>query len=123
MKKDRGILLTVFLVFQVFSLLYAVPQLINPTECTAYYGPNHNCQLSYLAGFVVGIPTIIGLLKWKKWGVFLYFIYIVIALYTGFAGIPEQYRMFNYIYTLPLVSIFVLILPLWIIKRKWKYFS
>lgn len=116
MKKQRGFLLILLIVFMSFSYIF---NLMNYSE--------YNSMQFLLS--VLGIISLLGIWIWKKWGVYLQIIIYTISLViTLFALQSPQSKGFGAVYPL-----FVTWMTVWglvpvvlgyiVLKKKWKYFN
>lgn len=130
MKKDRGKFLTIMIGLAVYRYLANVYKLANPALSKFTFGlapgwfPIYSLIIS-----IVGIISVIGIWKFKKWGVYsLIGLQLVGFFVLLFTLRPENYPNYTERFQTLYISSFVLFfieigLWVWAISRKWRYFS
>lgn len=117
MKKKRGFLLTFIIALLTVSYFKYLYLPFNPALTETIFGlvPTWFNVWSILA-IIVGIPTVIGLWNWEKWGVYLFTFSVIIGFIFN-----------NAVFNLPLwghigyyATVFLVFLAIY---RKWKYFK
>lgn len=129
MKKDRGIFLTIMLIFLLIALLKYIPSLPKSIELQKNTEFINNLYINlyipfkYLR-FSIALVSIWGMWIWKKWAVYLFFIHNIVGF--GMLFMAQQDKL-PHLYQITIMSIVINILTtglwLWAIYRKWKYFE
>ena len=126
MKKDRGILLTLLLIIPGLNIPFQLYLLIDPNYAASAYGgilPSW-FTLYTVIQLVMSLISLVELLQWRKWGVYTLFVSLVLPLLPELfrlTPIPRSYAGFNNFVLL--MYLILLMTIIWIIKRKWKFFS
>mgnify|MGYP001582633917 CR=1 FL=1 len=118
-KKRRGKLLTFYLILSSISLVSYPVVILNPQFSNATYNSIPSWYNLYqIALFTSGLVSIIGLWKWKKWAVYLFFGFIALSFLKNLIlnpVIPKGFFLIRWV--------LVAAIAYWIISRKRRYFE
>jgi hypothetical protein len=139
-KEGRGKLLTALLILEEIGLLISIasfkgeilnPQLMVRRASLIYHTLSIVFVLYLIAGIVADIVIILGILQWKKLLVYISFILRAVLGIFGyfmyFSALGFLLKNQSFIPTLvvvtDLLTILLVILCIWIFKRKWHLFT
>jgi len=117
MDKRRGFILTLILFFLVFLYVLAIIGAF-----ALHIDKELDLSTTYyvIAVALIDIALVIGIWRWKKIAVYLYFMVVMLSLIIGFARDFQlaPFEGFNWLWPLILnISFFVFL------REKWKYFK
>lgn len=121
----RGKFLTIVL---ILSLLIDIFNVLSPINHLADYLGFFNTESYKIIHFLIHLIILCGMWKMKKWGVYLWYITLLILPYIIHLSyshikttIPDI--VVGFLVLGVLILIISIGLPTWAIKRKWKDFS
>lgn len=121
---DRGKFLTIMLILLLLGQIYGLYAFAvdEGGYRTDMLGGTFNSLLMIIE-FFMAWASLYGIWKFKKWGVYLYIISVVISLLAYLFGPsrPSASPALTIFVTLFMSGIFAI--PLWAIKRKWHLFK
>ena len=120
--KKRGKLLTLFIFISAIFIIFWVFDLFSGN----YYQTAMQ-EFDYVPGWyvydviisiVINTIILIGLWRWEKWAVYLYFLMIVASYFFYIFIYKSNTPVFTSLYILVFTAI-----SFFILRRKWKYFK
>lgn len=120
-ERKRGILLTIFLTITAFGVALSLFSL-NPTVLELAYEEVPWWAYPYtIFGIIIAISIFIGVLKWRKWGIYLFILSSIVAIVMQLLVLPNYVRSLTWMGAFPtaIISSFWL----WLFYRRWSDFD
>jgi hypothetical protein len=118
--RKRGVFLWATLIFFIFISFLQLLSLVVPSAFPHIYAGEQSWGYSFnLLAFIAGLTAIVGIINWKKWGIYLMLTIglaeIVVSQVYSTSRLPMGVRL--------VFNLGVLTLLFWAAKRKWQLFK
>jgi hypothetical protein len=117
-KSKRGIFLWIMIALSILISVQRLITLLFPATFVHTYagGPSWSYGFNFLA-FLIEVVGILGIVLWRKWGVFLIAIIYVAETLVSYTYFNPRISVLSV-----LVNAIFLFCLMWAVKRKWVFF-
>ena len=119
MTKQRGVFLTIMILFLIVGDIQIPYYIMNPDALKTIYREIPSWYVPYvILGLASNIAIIVGMWQMKKWSAYVLIGYFASKLAVDFVYILPQQQMMVFLTTVAGAGLW-----LWAVRRKWSLFS